>query len=145
MIEHLKSAARSVAGLAGDTLSAGMEHLKESLVELSAASEDLEQLGYQLGQIEVSCSIPPRLIVFMARQGKASAEAYQAMLAKHEKRTTVKTVIHLLQMGDKLVEQVKIPGRSCTYLGLELGIPPSVRLIYDPPASAAGLTRPVGL
>src|SRR5262249_919859 len=77
MVGKIKAAAKAVTDLAGDTLAAGLGQVEASLEELSAASPDLEELGYQLGQIELACTLPPRLIIYLARHGKASKEAYQ--------------------------------------------------------------------
>jgi hypothetical protein len=138
MLGKIKSAARAVADYAGDALGAGVEKLKASLDELSAASGDLEQLGYRVGSIELACTLPPRLILFLSRQGTATPEAYQAILAKHAENKTLRTVIGLLQLADRLAEQVKMQGRRCSQLAVELGLPPSVRLIYEPAPAAPG-------
>lgn len=132
MLDRIKSAAKVVADLAGDTVTAGVEKFKASLDDISAASGDLEQLGYRIGSIELACTLPPRLILFLWREGTATPEAYQAILAKHSTNQTLKTVIGLLQMADRLAEQLKMKNRRCSQLAVELGLPPSVRLIYDP-------------
>jgi hypothetical protein len=132
MLDKLKSAAMAVSNLAGDALTAGVEKLKGSLDELSAASGDLEQVGYRIGQIELVASIPPRIVLFLTRLGTGTTEAYQAILARHANNTTLRTVVSMLQLGDKLIERVPLKGRRCTQLVVELSVPPTVRLVYDP-------------
>src|SRR5262245_63725300 len=124
MLGKIKAAAKAVTDLAGDALTAGLGQVEASLAELSAASGDLEQLGYRLGQIELACTLPPRLIIYLARHGKAGKEAYQAVLAKHAEHTTVRTVVSMLQTADRLAEQIKWGDRRCSGLAIELGIPP---------------------
>jgi hypothetical protein len=138
MLGRIKSAAAAVAGAAGDKLAVGAEKLMGPLGELAAASGDLEELGYRAGQIELVCSLPPRLVVFLTRKGSASPEAYQAILARHAGSHTIRTVVGLLQMADRMAERVKLQGRRCSQLALELGVPPSIRLIYDPAPGGAG-------
>ena len=130
MLGKIKAAAQAVADLGNDTLAAAFTTLKGPLDELSAASGDLEQLGYRLREIELVCTLLPRIVVYLTREFAAREEAFQAVLANHANHRTVRTVVGLLQQTDRLLGKMELTGRRCTALAIELGVPPSVRLIY---------------
>jgi hypothetical protein len=137
MFGKIKDAARVVASVAGETIGAGFETLKGPLDELSAASPDLERIGYRVKEIELVCSLLPRIVVYLARDGAVSEETVQAVLAAHPGNRTFSTLVGLLRQADRLLDRVKLKGRRCTGLAVELGVPPCVRVMYTAADTAA--------
>jgi hypothetical protein len=137
MFRKIKSAARAVAGKAGDTLSAGFDKLKGPLDELSVAAPEFERIGYRVREIEVVCTLLPRLVVYLTREAAVNEDAYGAVLAAQANNQTFQTVAGLLRQADRLLDRVKLKGRRCTALAVELGVPPSLRLIYGCPDTRA--------
>jgi hypothetical protein len=133
MFGKIKATAKAVAGRTGDVLAAGFEKLKGPVDELSAASPDLEQVGYQVAEIELECGLIPRVIVHLSRQFDAGPEAFQAALASHAGNRTFCSLVRLLRQAERVVGKVQFRGRRCTGLAVELGIPPCVRLRYAAP------------
>jgi hypothetical protein len=132
MFRKIRDAAWVAAGLAGETFAAGAEKLKGSVGELSAAGPELERVGYLLGDIELVCTIPPRLVVHLTRVAAVGDEAFQAVLADHPDGRTFRTLVGLLRQANRILGRVEPRGRRCTGLAVELGLPPAVRLIYAP-------------
>jgi hypothetical protein len=132
MFGIIKAAAKAVVGKAGDTLVAGLVKLTGSLNELSAASPDLERVGYCVAEIELVGALPPRLVVHLTRGAHTHPEAFQAVLASHTGNKTIRAVVALLQQAERVARKIELKGRRCTGLVVELGLPPCVRLRYTP-------------
>jgi hypothetical protein len=130
MFGKIKGAARAVAGVAGDTLGAGLEKLKGPLDELSAASPAFERIGYRIREIELVCALLPRIVVYLDREASVNEDVFGAVLAAHTDNQTFRTVAGLLRQADRLLDRVEIKGRRCTGLAVELGVPPCIRLMY---------------
>ncbi len=130
MFAKIKDAARAVASVAGDSLGAGLEKLKGPLDELSAASPAFERIGFRIREIELVCSLLPRIVVYLDREASVSEDVYQAVLAAHPDNQTFRSVAGLLRQADRLLDKVEIKGRRCTGLAVELGVPPCLRLMY---------------
>jgi hypothetical protein len=77
MLGKIKGAAKAVASVAGGTLGAGFEMLKAPLEELSAASPELERIGYRVREIELVCALLPRIVVHLSREATVHDEPFQ--------------------------------------------------------------------
>jgi hypothetical protein len=130
MLGRIKDAARAVAGMAGDTLGAGFDKLRGPLDDLSAASHEFERIGYRLQEIEVVCTLLPRIVVYLSREASVNEDVFGAVLAAQAENQTFQTVAGLLRHVDRLLDRVKVKGRRCTGLAVELGVPPCLRLMY---------------
>ena len=121
MLDKIKSAAKAVADIAGDTVGAGFEKVKGPLNELSAGAPDLERVGYRVGEIEVVLTLPPRLVLYLSREAPATEEAFQALLANYANNQTMRTVSTTasLRLGEALVltipERLDDQGRAAPY------------------------------
>ena len=130
MFNQIKKAANAVSGTVGDIVGAGFEKLKAPLEDLSAASGELEKLGYRMGQIELEFSLPPHIILHLLREKIVHDEAFQAALANHADNRTFCMVVGLLRQTNQLVDRVPIKGRRLVEVEMSLGIIPSVKLKY---------------
>ena len=151
MLRKIKDAAKAVASAAGETVGAGFEKLKGPLDELSAASPELERIGYRIREIELVCALLPRIVVYLTRECAVSEDVYQAVLAAHPENKTFRTIAGLLRQADRLLGKVELKGRRCTGLAVELGLPPCLRLMYTsdeprgaPPTGSAETAEPDG-
>jgi hypothetical protein len=132
MFGHFKKAARAVKDKVGDLLGAGFDKLKAPLEELSASSGELEKVGYRVGEIELECSLPPRIILHLIRQADATDEAFQAVLANQAGNRTFCTLVGLLRQTNRMLTTVSLKGRRLHEVEVGLGLIPSVRLKYAP-------------
>src|SRR5262245_27167610 len=128
MFDRIKSAVGAVRELAQDAVEAGVEKSKAQLDELAAVAPALEQLGYRIGEIELAVSVPPSILVHMTRESAPSAEAFQAAQANFAGRSTILTVLKLIQLAEWTQAKVPLKGRRYVGLVAELGLPPVVRL-----------------
>ena len=92
----MTAAAKAVTDMAGDALAAGLGQVEAALAELSAASGDLEELGYRLGQIELAW--------LDLRAGKASKKSVELLSAITERTDLPPMVIarawHILGLAE---------------------------------------------
>jgi hypothetical protein len=139
MFETIKSAAQTVADTFQGVVSAGVERMKTSFEEFSAACPDLEKIGYHVSMLELCCALNPNFTVFLDRRAAPTEEAFQAVLAAHPNNATFRTVVGLLRQAEKVIAKFERPQRRCTCVAVELGVPPRVRLMYAPSAVGVAL------
>jgi hypothetical protein len=144
MLDRIRGAAKAVTDKVGDVLGAGWDRLKGQIDELAAASPALGQIGYRIGEIDLEFTIPPRLVVHLARFADAGDEAFQAVLANHADNATFCAVVRLLRQTNRVLGRVQIKGRRLREVEVSLGLPPSVRARYAAPEDAPGPASPAG-
>src|SRR5262245_23049537 len=131
MLSKLKAAAQGVAGLANDVAAKSVETLSRPLEELASSGPAFERIGYRLGEIQVHCSLLPRLCVRFARLRRATEEEHQAAMADNANNSTFRTVAALLRQADGVLERFRLAGRPCSGVEIDLGVPPTFKLIFS--------------
>jgi hypothetical protein len=126
LLDKVKSAAAEFAG-------SGVEAARSLLEGVSAASGDLETLGYEIRDIEVSVTVPPSVTVYLVRHREPHDEAFAAVLARRDGQRTAWLLIKLLQQADRWSRSLKFGGRHCRELAIELGLRPGIRLLFGKP------------
>jgi hypothetical protein len=124
------SAAGAVAGAAGDLFNAGIDKLKEWVDDISAASPQLQAVGYRVADIQLELSLTPRVVVELVREADVPDEAFQAVLANHAANKTLGTLVRMIQQARRVEKRVPLKGRRFRSLEVELGLPPAARMRY---------------
>jgi hypothetical protein len=136
------AAAGAVAGAAGDLFSAGIDKLKECLDEIAAASPHLQGVGYRVADLQLELSLSPRVIVELVKEAEVADEAFQAVLANHPDKKTLRTLVRMAQQANRVDRRVRPRGRRFRSLEVELGLPPAARMRYvDCPEGPAPADR----
>jgi hypothetical protein len=130
ILDKVKGAANTIASSTIDACGAGLDSARKTLDEISAASADLEALGYTVRDIEVSVSVPPAVTVFLTRTGEPTEEAFTAALANRSGQSTAWLLIKLTQQADRWSNSLRMGGRRCREIAIDLGIRPAVRLMF---------------
>jgi hypothetical protein len=126
------SAASAVASAAADAFNASIDRLKDWIEEVAAGSDQLEQVGYRLADLQLELSLSPRVIVELLKVSQASDEAFQAVLANNADRKTLCTLVRMAQQATRAERRLAVKGRRFEALEVELGFPPVARMRYAP-------------
>src|SRR5262245_30891263 len=130
VFEQLKTAATALADKISDIQSAGKDKLRAMLDELSIAFTQLEGVGYHVTDVELAVGLPPSITVYLVKQGEPTDEAFTAILANNQGRTTACTLIRLVRQANSWAESLRWGERRCRMVAVELGLRPAVRLVY---------------
>src|SRR5437588_3323591 len=124
MLDKLKGAAKAVKDTVGSVVGVGVDAVKGQVDEISEMAPALEQVGYHLTEIDLDFTIPPRIILHLARDADVPDEAFAAVLANNAGKRTFLTLVALLRQANKLVGKTQIKGRSLRGVEVGLGLPP---------------------
>ena len=130
LMDRVKSAAGAVADKVGEACAGGVEMAQATLADVSAASADLSRVGYRVTAVEVQVGVPPGVTVFLVKERDATDEQFAAVLADHADSTAACLLIRLVQQADRWALRLRVMGRCCRQVAVDLGVRPGVRLLY---------------
>jgi hypothetical protein len=133
MVDELKSA---MGAGAADTLDTMVE-------EVNAALPYLTQVGYRPRQVEVEVGPLPRMVIRLSKRGETDPQVLAAILAEQADRQLLCTLLAALQQAEALQGQVQVCDCPIREVEVELGSPPTVRLVFLESAQEALPPGPV--
>ena len=144
IFDKVKAAAGKVSDTVKGAYTGGVDVVRGMLTDISGASADLERVGFVVKDIEVCVGLPPGVTVFLAKQRDATEEEFTAAFANNANKLTVRTLLSLVQQADAWIGSLKLAGRDCKVVAVELGFRPGVRLIYSRKDLEAMKEEPAG-
>jgi hypothetical protein len=136
LFNKVKDGAGLLASQAAELCGVGMDAARGILEDVAAASGDLEELGYEVRDIEVTVSVPPSVTVYLIRHGEPTDDAFGAALARRAGQRSAWLLLKMVQQGNSWSTSLKFGGRRCRQLAVDLGLRPAVRLMFARPGSA---------
>lgn len=133
----VKGAAGALANQAAEACGGGIDTARGILDGVADASGDLEAIGYTVRDIEVAVGIPPSVTVFLSRTGTPTDDAFGAALARRSDQSTAWLLIKMAQQADRLSGKLRVGGRCCREIAIDLGIRPAVRFLFGRDAVSA--------
>jgi hypothetical protein len=130
LFNKVKAAAGAVSDTVKGAYAGGADAVATMLADISSASADLNRVGFVVTDIEVYVGVPPGVTVFLAKERNATPEEFAAALANNANNLTARTLLGLVQQADRWMGILKLAGRHCRLVAVELGFRPGVRLIY---------------
>src|SRR5262245_40838021 len=100
-------AAGVMAGHAMDAAGAGLDGVKAILADVAVAAADLQSIGYEVCDVEVSVTLPPSVTVYLAQVGDPRDEAFAALLANRSSQTTAWLLIKLTQQANRWAKTLR--------------------------------------
>jgi hypothetical protein len=143
LFNKLKTAAGAVSDTVKNAYAGGVDSVAAMLADINSASADLNRVGYVVTDIEVYVGLPPGVTVFLAKERDATAEEFAAVSANNADNLTARTLLGLVQQADHWIGKLKLSGRHCRLVAVELGLRPGVRLIYSRQRSELALADPL--
>lgn len=130
LFNKMKAAAGAVSDTVKGAYAGGVDGVAAMLADINAASADLNRVGFAVTDIEVYVGLPPGVTVFLAKERDATAEEFAAAYANNAGNLTARTLLGLVQQADHWIGKLKLVGRHCRLVAVELGFRPGVRLVY---------------
>ena len=141
--EKMKAATEALAETIGEVKSSSMDKLRSMLDELTVAFTELEGVGYYVSDVEMAVRLPPSITVYLVKQGEPTDEAFAALLANNKGRKTARTMIRLVRQANHWADSLRWGEGRCRMVAVELGISPSVRLVYSGPRADPAASAPL--
>jgi hypothetical protein len=138
VFNKVKDGAGFIASQAAELCGVGMDAARGILEDVAAASGDLEALGYEVRDIEVTVSVPPSVTVFLTRHGDPTDDAFGAALARRSGQRSAWLLLKMVQQGNAWSTSLRFGGRRCRQFAVDLGLRPAVRLMFARPETPSG-------
>ena len=110
--------------------SAGKEKLKKSIQNLNDALPEIEEAGFILIRLDVDIALLPRLFTRFKQVRVISDEEREAILNKTKKNKYLNFILIGLFKAVGIKNEVKIDNMDLKEIELEIGLTPSVKLIF---------------
>jgi hypothetical protein len=129
MFDKLKSLATEAAAA---TRAGGVEKIKVAVDEVMVAIRALEPAGFTFPEVAVTMGLIPSLTVSIDRTRVNAGASLDAALQTLEGRSIATAFVKALAGADKLSTMIPFPGRKATRFEIELSVPPTVKIFYEP-------------
>jgi hypothetical protein len=110
----------------------GRDHLVEALHEVNGSVGVFEDVGYELGEIELELSPVPRLIVHLNRVDDVHDSILRSVIAANKDRKITHALLTAVQQAESTADRVDISGLVYYKLLSHIGPVPAVRLCWMP-------------
>lgn len=129
MFDKLKSMATDAVAA---TKTGGVEKIKVAVDEVMLAIRALEPAGFKFPEVAITMGLIPSLTVTIDRTSVNGEGNLDAALRTLEGRTIATTFVKAIAGADKLTTAIPFPGHKATRFEIELSVPPTVKVIYEP-------------
>ena len=110
--------------------STGKDKLKEAIAKLNKALPDIEEAGFELTRLDVDIALLPRLFTRFDQVRVITPEAKEAILAKTKNDKFLNFILIGLFKAVDIRNEVDIDKMDLKEIELEIGLTPSVKLIF---------------
>jgi len=110
--------------------STGKEKLKKGIQNLNDALPDIEEAGFVLIRLDVDIALLPRLFARFKQVRLISDEERETILTKTKKNKFLNFILLGLFKAIGIKNEVKIDNIDLKEIELEIGLTPSVKLIF---------------
>ena len=110
--------------------SAGKEKLKKGIQNLNDALPEIEEAGFVLIRLDVDIALLPRLFARFKQVRLISDEERETILTKTKKNKFLNFILLGLFKAVGIKNEVKIDNIDLKEIELEIGLTPSVKLIF---------------
>ena len=110
--------------------STGKEKLKKGIQNLNDALPEIEEAGFVLIRLDVDIALLPRLFARFKQERLISDEERETILTKTKKNKFLNFILLGLFKAVSIKNEVKIDNIDLKEIELEIGLTPSVKLIF---------------
>jgi hypothetical protein len=118
----------NVASLKADS----QERLVEALHEVNGSTEVFQEVGYELGQVEMELTPVPRLIVHLNRVEDVPEPRLRSLASANRERRITHALLNAVMQAEAMADEVDIRGQVFYKLIVHIGPVPAVRLCWMP-------------
>ncbi len=130
-LDNLYDEAKKKSVALWDSLkNSGKEKFKETLQNLNEALPDVEAAGFELVRLDVDIALIPRMFARFRQVREISTEAKKEILEQTKKRKLLNLILMGLFKAVEIRSSVKIDHMDLKEIELEIGLTPSVKLIF---------------
>lgn len=126
---HTKSFGALASEKINQLSAAGSEKLQELVTSFQQALPALSSAGYELTEFEIELGVAPKLIPHFKHAARSVEDADTAREMLKDNKLGQLLLGALLKAGD-VHKQIKVAGFGFSYIEIEMGLIPSVRLQY---------------
>jgi hypothetical protein len=139
VLEKIKSGITAVASSIENTLDdsltflsdikeAGSEKITAFVNKIEDLAPLLEQMGFNMDEIEVGIGIPPQINLAFTKEKDVDAETIEKLLNENQDKPLLSMIIRSLQSSDTLVKGMNLSKYKLGQLIMKIGLPPDVTI-----------------
>jgi hypothetical protein len=130
LLGKMKGVAGDLASKAGDLKDIGVEKIKATVEELNTTLPYVREVGYSVTRVSLEMALSPKIVVSLAKVFDVEDARFTTVLKELAQYKVFCTVLGALRQVNNLQAKIQFQGRCLKEVDIELGLPPSVRMVF---------------
>jgi hypothetical protein len=130
LLGKMTGVAGDLATKAGNLKDVGIEKVKATVEELNTTLPHAREVGYCVTRVSLELGLTPKIAVTLCKVFDVEEERFDAVLKELAQYKVFCTVLSALRQVNNLQAKIQFRGRCLKEVEIELGLPPSVKMVF---------------